>query len=711
MIIEQIELYNFGSYEDRNLFHLTSDDPSKRIVIVGGKNGAGKTTLFTAMQVCFYGHISFGFKTAGKRYLKEIYHLMNNRARLDEAKSAYVKIVFSERRIETDQYEITRSWTWSNGIISEAFSVTRNGVQLDEDASLNFQNYLLHLIPPELHKLYFFDGEKIADFFLNEQHNNIKDALLVLSGNDTYEILYSSLRHLLNGTGPDNMSIAQNYADQKEILADRTKREAALLSQQQEISDAIEQLENDLRREKDAYKLNGGVTLEEWKAIQRNLKDEEERRERLNWKLRTTATDILPFLIVKDTLFHVRSQIHSERELNTYNILRNSLSTPRFKRCLSAAVKKTSSQDYSSDAAILMSAIQAFFENREFETKEPILKLSEDETITILNKISVIEDFDISEIRKDRRRIEKSSQRSTELREQLQKSSIENFEEHLKQVTEITSRIEQLKHQHKEISDSLLALQDEIAALRKTLSSSRKALEMELKKQSVSALSDRVLLLVEELQDEQYKKILCAVEHDLNEKFKDLIRKDRFVDHIYLDSTFSLHLVRNQAVEVSALRLSVKNHGIAALKNSLKDIGYHALLDHLNTCESDLSSALENCTANTIVLPIELDYSHFSNGEKQILVMSLYWAIMNQSHNELPFIIDTPFARIDTEHRANITERFFKELPGQLFVLSTNEELRHQHIATLDQQIANIYMLEYGDDKRTRILEDNYFEV
>ena len=105
------------------------------------------------------------------------------------------------------------------------------------------------------------------------------------------------------------MSIAQNYADQKEILADRTKREAALLSQQQEISDAIEQLENDLRREKDAYKLNGGVTLEEWKAIQRNLKDEEERRERLNWKLRTTATDILPFLIVKDTLFHVRSQI------------------------------------------------------------------------------------------------------------------------------------------------------------------------------------------------------------------------------------------------------------------------------------------------------------------------------------------------------------------------------------------------------------------
>ena len=41
--------------------------------------------------------------------------------------------------------------------------------------------------------------------------------------------------------------------------------------------------------------------------------------------------------------------------------------------------------------------------------------------------------------------------------------------------------------------------------MRKEVEASRKALEAELKKRSVSALSDRVLLLVEELQDQQYK--------------------------------------------------------------------------------------------------------------------------------------------------------------------------------------------------------------
>ena len=711
MKIERIELYNFGSYEDKNVFELMSDDVSKRIVIVGGKNGAGKTTLFTAMQICLYGHASFGFKTSGKRYLKEIYDLINNQARLDESKSAYVKICFSEQGIDTDHYEVIRSWTWSNSQITEIFSVKQDGKRLDAESALNFQNYLLHLIPPELHKLYFFDGEKIADYFLDDQHNNIKDALLVLSGNDTYEILYNNVRRLLNGVESDSESVAQNYADQKDALTKYNQNEEFLLGEQQEIISDIERLEADLRRENEEYASNGGVTLEEWKDLQRSLKDEEERRERLNWNLKNIAADILPFLIVKDLLAAVREQISTEKELHAYRVLRNSLGTSQFKRCLSNAVKKTSSQDHASDAAIIMNAIHAFFENRELESKEPIFKLSEDESVSILNKITSIDEFRFSTISKDRRRIEESLQRSAELREQLQKSSIENFESHIERVAEITTQLERVKNLQEKNSSELVSLQDEIAALKKTLDVSRKALEAELKKQSVSALSDRVLLLVEELQDQQYKKLIADVERDLNQKFRELIRKDDFVDHIYLDHDFSLHLVRNQAVEVPALKLTAKRHGASALKGSLKSLGYRSLIEQLNTTENSLGSALAEYSADTIILPVELDHNRFSNGEKQVLVMSLYWAIMNQSHNELPFIIDTPFARIDTEHRANITEKFFKELQGQLFVLSTNEELRHEHIQALDHQIANVYMLEYGEDKRTRISEGSYFEV
>ena len=84
--------------------------------------------------------------------------------------------------------------------------------------------------------------------------------------------------------------------------------------------------------------------------------------------------------------------------------------------------------------------------------------------------------------------------------------------------------------------------------------------------------------------------------------------------------------------------------------------------------------------------------------------------MMKQSKNELPYIIDTPFARIDTEHRANITEHFFKNLSGQLIILSTNEELSSEHMQAMRSQISHVYMLDYGQDQKTHIYENQYFE-
>lgn len=710
MKIEHIELYNFGSYEESNIFDIAASD-DKRIVIIGGKNGAGKTTLFTAIQTCLYGHTAFGFKSSGKRYLKEIYELINNKARLDESKSAYIRIRFSENNVDSDIYDVTRFWQWSNGIISETFSVSQNGVLLEEEDKLNFQNYLLHLIPPELLKLYFFDGEKIAEYFLDDQHNNIKDALLVLSGNDTFEILYNNTRRLLNGAESGNSSVAQDYADQKEALSRYRQEELRLTTALSEKASDIEHFEADLLKENDSYAANGGISLEGWKELQRQIKDEEDRRERLNWELKSAAAEVLPFLIVKDLLVAVRDQLYTENELRAYKVLRESLSTPQFKRHLTLTIKKTSSQDPSTDSKIVAEAIQSFFENSELESREAIFNISDEEATTVLNLIATIEQYKVSTFAKYRRRINDSIDRSKDLRDQLQRSSIENFQAHVERIAEINSLLDRAKLDQESLHAELAGIQEKISEVTKAIEATRKILEAELKKQSVSALSDRMLLLVEELQEQQYQKLLARVESDLNKKFRQLIRKDDFVDHIYIGSDFSLHLIRRQRVEVSALQLTARKHGVAALKNSLNQAAFQALLSQLATTEESLSFALADCNEESVMLPMELDYTRFSNGEKQVLVMSLYWAIMNQSQSELPFIIDTPFARIDSEHRANITERFFKELHGQLFVLSTNEELRHEHINALDQQIAKVYMLEYGEDKRTRISEGSYFEV
>ena len=125
----------------------------------------------------------------------------------------------------------------------------------------------------------------------------------------------------------------------------------------------------------------------------------------------------------------------------------------------------------------------------------------------------------------------------------------------------------------------------------------------------------------------------------------------------------------------------------------------------------ELRKKIKESEKKKYVLPVEIDKNRLSSGEKQIFVMALYWAMMNQSKNDLPFIIDTPFARIDTEHRSNITNQFFTKLSGQLMILSTDEELSGTHLKDMKEQISHVYMLEYGEDKATHIQSNKYFEV
>ena len=110
-----------------------------------------------------------------------------------------------------------------------------------------------------------------------------------------------------------------------------------------------------------------------------------------------------------------------------------------------------------------------------------------------------------------------------------------------------------------------------------------------------------------------------------------------------------------------------------------------------------------------ITLPIELDKNSFSSGEKQIFIMAFYRALMKLCNQEIPFVIDTPFARIDTEHRYNIVNYFFKELKGQVFILSTDEEISEEHVAMIEDRMAASYTLVNTDDSRTTLIANKYF--
>lgn len=713
MRINEINLYNFGSYEGQNNFDFSTNHAEERVVVIGGKNGAGKTTLFTAIQVCLYGNYTFGYKTAGKLYLKEIYNLINSKVRLDENENAYIEIAFNHvDNSELLEYVIRREWCWPKNELKETLIVYKNGNLLENEELSNFQNYLLHLIPPDMLKLYFFDGEKIADYFMSSSEVNIHDALMILSGNDTFDILYENVTRVLKISENVQVSAAREYLEAKQS-AEGMENKYHLLEKEIDIhSREIERLLTNVEEHRRAYSDNGGITLDEWKELQNSLKEEEEKRERLNWNNKVAATDMLPFLMIPDMISKVIPQINKENEFATYTALKDSLESTDFSQVLKAAMNQTSSKNPLKDSSIILDNIRAYLLNENWTKFEMLFDLSKDEEAAVQAVVSRVASFNKNTFKQNRSRINKSIERSKEIRNQLQNSNIENFQEYVQGLSALEEKIAVLKAKKEFLTESLEQSKQELVVREGKLNALKKAFEEQLKKQSVSAVSGRVLLLLEELRKYLHESIIEQVERDLNDKFEQLIRKNDFFSRIKVEKDFSVHILRKQTVAKADLLSLLRGSGLSLAIGALGKVAIEKLKEILEVeTAPELRKRLKESMCNEYVLPVEIDKNRLSSGEKQIFVMALYWAMMNQSKNDLPFIIDTPFARIDTEHRANITNQFFTKLSGQLIVLSTDEELSETHLENMKEQISHVYMLEYGDDKATHIQSNKYFEV
>lgn len=713
MRIKNIELHNFGSYAGHNSFNFESMAHEERVVVIGGKNGAGKTTLFTAVQVCLYGNYAFGFKTAGKKYLNEIYDLINSQVRIDEKESAYLEIGFQQVD-NTDLYDyvIRRSWSWQQNDMQESLSVWQNGQQLQEDELLNFQSYLIHLIPPDMLKLYFFDGEKIADYFLGSKEVNIRDALMVLSGNDTFDILHDQVKRVLKSSEKAEGSVAQEYMDAQTEIEGYRQGVVDLQKEIDELQESIDELESEIERHKKEYTNHGGITLEEWTSLHSRLKAEEEKRERLNWQRKAFATDSLPFIMIPELVARVLPQLQAETEHQTYQALRGSLECEPFVKVLTDAVQSIGSKHVESDAQILFQKITDYLLDNRWESFEPLLGLSSDEEMQLQSVLNRVNSFDPKTFSNYQKRINASLERSKEIRATLQSSSIEHFESYIQtlSVLEEELKVALLKKEH--AAELLVIKQAELDQKESKLRILKRAFEELLKAHSVSTVSGKTLLLLEELQHILYANLIQQVETDLNTKFRELIRKTDFFSRIVIDKNFTVHILRDDEISKADILSLLRGTNYSIATSALGSVAIKELQVQYNASSVvELRNALQADPNDKLLLPVELNKDRLSSGEKQIFVMSLYWAMMNQSKNELPFIIDTPFARIDAQHRANITEHFFKKLTGQLIILSTDEELSNNHLEAMSGQISHVYMLEYGQDKRTHIYKNQYFEV
>lgn len=695
MKINNIILHNFGSYEGTTNFDTRPCD-GRNIVLIGGKNGAGKTTLFTAMRLCLYGYKSMGYKNPNSFYNRAVVKLVNNTAKITKPATAFVTMCVELNNGQgMDSFLLTRKWELNESLI-ETFSVLKNGADLSEDEIADFEKYVVSLIPPELFNLYFFDGEKIANFFMDEGSNTrTKEAFLTLCGYDTFDIMRKNFKRIRAGI-PTSAPALDEYIVAKDALASAESLYHDLTDRLKACVDAIADCEATLDAEEKEYHQKGGITEEEWNQKLYTLKEEEKKRETYNALLKKWANDVIPFIMLRKQILALKAQIENENQALKYTYFCEVLNSPAVQTLVKDKLAEIDSAAFA-----------------DFGTeKEPILNLSFEQNSLILAQINTILSFEQDKVEKCKKAIKRSLNLTAKIRKEIESSSITSVQEYMKRRAQLFEEKSALLVQRVELEQQLVAQKEALTLAEQQLGKVQTRLEEELKKASINDISARAIVMLDKLQEILYRRQIDKVENCFRKEIRTLMRKTHFIDDIYIDDNFNTHIYRTEKVSIEKIRKALKTNTEEQLLAFWGAKAMQTLYKKANSNDyNDMCKYFESVDIKSLSLQIEIDKASLSNGEKQIFIMALYYSLVSLCNHELPFVIDTPFARIDTEHRHNISKHFFSELKGQVFILSTNEEINSSHVQILKDKIAATYMLENSDNKRTVVVKNSYFEV
>jgi len=92
-----------------------------------------------------------------------------------------------------------------------------------------------------------------------------------------------------------------------------------------------------------------------------------------------------------------------------------------------------------------------------------------------------------------------------------------------------------------------------------------------------------------------------------------------------------------------------------------------------------------------------------SAGQEQVVALSLIAALNSNAQRRAPVIMDTPFGRLDPEHRANVLG-FLSQLADQVFLLVHGGEVSDADLIAIAGSIEEQFELHRDDTDRTTIL-------
>ena len=689
MKIKRITLYNIGPYVGKNTFEF-SIDRDKNIVLIGGKNGAGKTTFFKAIKTCLYGCKVWGFDSPGKDYYSLISSLVNFKTAYDNNSCAFIEIelVFDDGK-EVDCYTLHREWKKTKMTLVEFFNIHKNGGLIIGTEENDFINYLLSVIPPDMFNFYFFDGESIAEFFLGTDGNkNFRNAFLKLYGLDTLSIMVENFARNIKKKDAKKSGYTE-YQAAKSAMEKAHSYSDSIRSDIKDLENRIDLCQIKLNTLTGNYSKEGGISLVDWKELNSQILKEENVRDNLNRWLKEIANHYLPFILLEKNLLKLLSELSEARENRKVAAVIDMMQNDDFANSIN--------QFLAEKEVLNLTAVELVnLVKQNFTIHDDIyFDYSESQSDRLIAQIYEKLDFDKKQIKKVLMQINASLKTSKRLREQLISSNVDGYEEYVEERDKIEKTIAELTISLERRRLDLDKQSEVYEQARICFEKNKSAYEELLKAHSITNLAERAVAVYSLLEEKLVRRQATKLQEAFMESFSSIINKGNFVDGILIDN--NINVIPYKYIGINRTQLQNyrdTNKEFLSLYNNVQ------LIVDMNKLEFGEVQRIQ------VPSPIKVP---FSQGERQVYIMSIYLALLKTSRQDIPFFIDTPFARIDSNHRENIVAEFFNKVKNQLFILSTDEEIVGSYKKKMENKISNTFTLAISGYGATTILPNEYF--
>lgn len=167
MYLQKIKLLNFRQFYG-NQEIIFSCDPLKNVTLIHAENGVGKTTLLNALLWCFYKDTTTRFEDPDK--------IVSNQAIAEGEFDALVQVSFTDNGRE---YVVERKINQQYGEEKfEAFEVEAGNFEKLKSAEV----FVESVIPKEMSKYFFFDGEYAETFSSSNNKKAVQKAVESMLG-------------------------------------------------------------------------------------------------------------------------------------------------------------------------------------------------------------------------------------------------------------------------------------------------------------------------------------------------------------------------------------------------------------------------------------------------------------------------------------------------------------------------------------------------